>query len=73
MVAPRRGGWGGGGGGGVPYFDGNDVARLLEAHFEDLSARAAADLPLADQVGHLRLVSLGMAGGGVERFNSPWQ
>lgn len=43
---------------GPAYFDGDDVTRLLEPDFEDLSAGAAADLSLADQVRHLGWVSL---------------
>ena len=40
------------------YFDSDDVARLLESHFEDLSTGAAADLTLTDQVCHLCWIPL---------------
>lgn len=40
------------------YFDSDDVAGLLESHFEDLPTGSAADLPLADQVRHLRWIPL---------------
>lgn len=40
------------------YFDSDDVAGLLESNFEDLSTRAAADLPFTDQVCHLRWIPL---------------
>lgn len=39
-------------------FDSDDVAGLLESHFEDLPTGSAADLPLADQVRHLRWIPL---------------
>lgn len=41
-----------------PHLDSDDVAGLLEAHFEDLSTGPTADLPLIDQVRHLSWMSL---------------
>lgn len=43
---------------GESYFDSDDMACLLESHFEDLSTGAAADLSLTDQVCHLCWISL---------------
>lgn len=43
---------------GGSYFDSNDMVGLLESHFEDLSTCATADLPLTDQVCHLRWIPL---------------
>lgn len=40
------------------YFDSDDMAGLLEAHFEDLSTGPAANLPLVDQVRHLSWMPL---------------
>lgn len=40
------------------YFDGDDVARFPESHFENLPTGPTADLPLADQVGHLGWIPL---------------
>lgn len=42
----------------LSYFDRNDMARLLESHFEDLSTSPAADLPLAKQVCYLCWIPL---------------
>lgn len=42
----------------LSYFDRNDMARLLESHFEDLSTSPAADLPLAEQVCYLCWIPL---------------
>lgn len=43
---------------GGSYFDSNDMASLLESHFEDLSTGPTANLPLTDQVCHLRRIPL---------------
>lgn len=40
------------------YFDSDDMAGLLESHFEDLSTGPAANLPLTDQVCDLRWIPL---------------
>lgn len=41
-----------------PYFDSDDMASLLEPHFEDLSTGPTANLPLTDQVCHLCWIPL---------------
>lgn len=40
------------------YFDSNDMACLLEAHFKDLSTGPTADLPLTYQICDFRWIPL---------------